>query len=187
MKNFYLSIIYTALILSFNSCKDKEDIGPWREANLNAYQEITRNSVYREIRTETGPRGVFYKILKAGDGTECPLQTSRVRIYYKLSFIDGTVYDQGSTGNNIPASLDVNGNLYGFMVPRGLSYALQNMVVGDRWEIWVPYYLGYGPGGLAYIDDLSYSYGYYRKNTLIKGYTTLIYDIELVGITQYPK
>jgi FKBP-type peptidyl-prolyl cis-trans isomerase len=178
MKNFFSLLIFTALIVSSSSCKNDNKDDVWREANSNAYLAITIKPQYRGLKTETGPTGVYYKIINSGNGTEYPLQTSEVKILYKLSFYDETVFDAGSSQNNEPIKVAVNGTLYGEQIPRGLSFALQNMVVGDKWEIWVPYYLGYGMNGL---------FNSYTYQTIIKGYTTLVYEIELVSITKYPK
>ena len=172
---FYL-LSFTAIILIFSECKKDEDLNAWKESNTNAYNAITKNPDYRALKTSTGPTGVYYKVLKSGTGTEYPIQTSKVNVLYKFSFYNGVVFDPGTGENGIPFLLEVSGSLYGAVLPRGLSFALQNMVVGDKWEIWVPHFLGYGMYGL---QDSYY-------NTIIKGYTTLVYEIELVSIKQYP-
>lgn len=48
----------------------------------------------------------------------------------------------------------------------GFSTALQHMKEGDIWEIWVPWELGYGSSGSGSIP----------------GYTTLVFEIELMEI-----
>ncbi len=40
------------------------------------------------------------------------------------------------------------------------------MKVGDKWEVWMPWKLAYGEAG----------------NSSIQGYTTLVFEIELVSI-----
>lgn len=173
MKNLvYLSAIF-ALIVSVGACKNNEDLNVWREANTAAYDAITKQSDYRALQTITGPSGVYYKVIHSGTGTEYPFQTSKVEVLYKGTYYDGTVFDSGTSGNGIPVEFLLEGqNLI-----RGFSFALQNMVVGDKWEIWIPYYLGYGASGL--------SDSYYQL--VIKGYTTLVFEVELVSITQYPQ
>ena len=166
-----LSLI--VLIASFHACKDDNDTDIWREKNLNAYEAVTKNPDFHALQTETGPSGVYYKIIKTGTGTEYPLQTSNVKVLYKGTYYDGTVFDYGSSLNEIPVEF----SLAGQNLIRGFSFALQQMVVGDRWEIWIPYFLGYGANG--YYDSYSYQ-------LIVKGYTTLIFEVELVSITQYP-
>lgn len=177
-KSFFLPILL-ALLALFNACNSNNTDDVWKVANTNAYDAITKNRDYQQLLTETGPSGVYYKVIQSGTGTEHPIQTSSVKVLYKGYFYDGTVFDSGSSQNGIPQEIGVNGVLYyGTALPRGLSFALQNMVVGDKWEIWIPYYLAYGTSGL--IDSSSYQ-------TIIKGYTTLVYEVELVSITQYPQ
>ena len=169
MKKIFYLLLFSVTIGLFAACNKENDLDGWREANTNAYEAIKKNPEYQPLRTATGPEGVYYKILEQGTGTEHPLQTSEVRVLYKGTYYDGTVFDAGSSGNNIPVKFSTGGTV------RGFSFALQNMVVGDKWEIWIPYYLGYGAIGLS---------DYY--SVIIKGYTTLVFEVELVSITQYP-
>jgi len=46
------------------------------------------------------------------------------------------------------------------------------LVKGDKWEVWVPYELGYGREGST--DD--------SGNLIIPGYSTLVFEIEVVGV-----
>ncbi|MFA7065782.1 MAG: FKBP-type peptidyl-prolyl cis-trans isomerase, partial [Dysgonamonadaceae bacterium] len=48
----------------------------------------------------------------------------------------------------------------------GFSTALQHMKEGDKWEVWIPWQLGYGE----------------RGQSPIPGYTTLVFEIELVEV-----
>jgi peptidylprolyl isomerase/FKBP-type peptidyl-prolyl cis-trans isomerase FklB len=50
----------------------------------------------------------------------------------------------------------------------GFSTALQHMEVGDKWEVWIPWQLGYGAIG----------------QREIKAYSTLVFEIELVDIVR---
>jgi len=172
MKKIFSILSFAVLLFTFIACNKDNEINDWREANTKAYEAITKNSNYRELKTETGPSGVFFKIIKSGTGTEYPLQTSKVKVFYKGSYYDGTVFDKGSSLNDVPVEFPTKDTV------RGFSFALQNMVVGDKWEIWIPYYLGYGANG---------HYDSYTYLLLIKGYTTLIFEVELLSITQYPK
>jgi FKBP-type peptidyl-prolyl cis-trans isomerase len=170
MRNLFYLFIFIAFIASFSACTKDSTDEAWRDANTNAYNNLAKNSAYVALQSETGPSGVYYKAIKSGTGTEYPIQTGKVKVLYKGMYYDGTVFDAGSSGNNVPVEFSLSGTI------RGFSFALQNMVVGDKWEIWIPYYLGYGAGG--------YQSSY---QTLVKGYSTLIFEVELVEITQYPK
>jgi len=195
MKNLLYLLSLTALIVLFNACKKDNNNDAWREANINAFEAISKNPGFSALQTETGPAGIFYKVIKTGTGTEYPFQTSNVKILYKGSYYDGTVFDTGSSTNDIPIEfslipppsfLDTSLLRLSLYTPdnisRGLSFALQNMVVGDKWEIWIPYFLGYGYSGLVLTDSYSYSY-----QTIVEAYSTLIYEVELVSITLYPQ
>ncbi|MDR0507293.1 MAG: FKBP-type peptidyl-prolyl cis-trans isomerase [Dysgonamonadaceae bacterium] len=171
MKGLYLLLI--PVLLSFIACS--EDSGTvdknWKNANDLAYQEIASNNEYRKLVTESGPDGLYYKVLKSGTGTEYPLQTSSVKVLYKGMYYDGTVFDAGTSVSEVPTKFSVAGTV------RGFSFALQNMVVGDKWDIWIPYYLGYG-----YSD----SYDQTTGTLIMKGCTVLHFEVELVEIIKFP-
>lgn len=182
MKKLVYLLIFSALIVSFTSCKDDNKIdAAWRDANLAYYDSIATAPDYKALKrdTEGAPTGVYYHIIKSGERTEhseYPFQTSKVKVRYSGTYYDGTVFFAG-TSNGIATELFVNSQT----IPRGLSFALQNMIVGDVWDICIPYYLGYGASGYTVSDYYSYSY-----QTIIKGYSTLNYKVELVSITLYP-
>ena len=182
MKKIFYFVAISALIATLSACNKDDKNEAWREANVSAYQEITQNPAYKELRTETGPSGVYYKVIKSGTGTEHPLQTSKVNILFKITYYDGSTFSAGTSGNDIPVELGVYEELYsGVYTPRGFSFALQNMVVGDKWELWVPYYLAFGAYGVQ-----DFNYLYFQSISIVKGYTTLVYEVELVSISQYP-
>ncbi|MDR0686019.1 MAG: FKBP-type peptidyl-prolyl cis-trans isomerase [Dysgonamonadaceae bacterium] len=173
MKNLIYFLPLSLLTILFTGCNKSEVDEAWREANGNYYEQIKQNPEYEELKTATGPTGVYRKRLE-GDTIlvkQYPLQTSSVKVLYLGKYYDGTVFDEGS-GTTIPTEF----NLTGGNVIRGFSFALQQMCVGNRWEIVIPYYLGYGESGL--VSDYT---------TLIEGYTTLVFEVELVEIIRYPQ
>ena len=113
---------------------------------------------------------IYCKVLEEGAGSVKPLYTDSVTANYRGKLIplyDGTetVFDQsyqGELNSDIaqPVGFAVDG------VIEGWTTALQHMVEGDRWEVYIPY-------GLAY--------GTYGSNT-IPGYSTLIFDMQLVKV-----
>jgi len=173
MKNLLFVLIITALTVSFTACGGDNSSNVWRNANIAAYDSITKVPGYSEILTPTGPTGVYRKVLNSGTGTEYPLQTSNVKVLYEGTYYDGTIFDVGTSQSNAPVEFSLGGQ----SVVRGFSFALQQMVVGDKWEIWIPYYLGYGSSD--YMDPNTYQ-------IICKAYTTLVFQVELVSITQYP-
>jgi FKBP-type peptidyl-prolyl cis-trans isomerase FklB len=110
----------------------------------------------------TAPDGskteVQYKILKSGAGP-LPKKGDILKLNYEGRLIDGTVFDS-SVQRGIPWTGHANDFIAGWIEP------LQMMRVGDKWRLFIPPSLGYG-------EFVPYNIG---PNS------TLIYDIELLGI-----
>lgn len=104
-------------------------------------------------------QGVLYKVLSIGnnDGVH-PSRRSVVTVHYTGRTINGNVFDS-SCGEN-PLAFRLSDLIEGWII------AIQNMCVGDKWEIYIPSELGYGrfsqPG--------------------IPANSTLIFEIELLSI-----
>ena len=105
------------------------------------------------------PSGLQYKVITPGDGPS-PLKTDKVKVHYKGTLIDGTVFDS-SYDRGQPTSFNVSG------VIKGWTEALLLMQVGSKWELTIPSKLGYGTrGGGGKIPPNS----------------TLLFEVELLGI-----
>ncbi|WP_111641575.1 FKBP-type peptidyl-prolyl cis-trans isomerase [Marinimicrobium alkaliphilum] len=87
----------------------------------------------------TTDSGLQYKVVEEGDGAS-PSADSVVTVHYRGRLLDGTEFDS-SYSRNQPATFDVGG------VIAGWTEALQLMSEGDKWEIYIPSDLAYGPGG----------------------------------------
>ncbi|MDH4274957.1 MAG: FKBP-type peptidyl-prolyl cis-trans isomerase [Gammaproteobacteria bacterium] len=83
--------------------------------------------------------GLQYKVLKKGSGKQ-PKETDTVSVHYKGTLTNGKEFDS-SYGRGQPTEFPVNG------VIKGWGEALQLMHEGDKWQIFVPSELAYGPGG----------------------------------------
>lgn len=107
----------------------------------------------------TTPSGLQYKILTKGTGA-IPADTSKVKVNYKGTLIDGTEFDS-SYKRNEPASFRAN------QVIKGWTEALTLMPVGSKWELYIPYDLAYG-----------------GKETggQIQPFSTLVFEVELLDI-----
>ena len=81
-------------------------------------------------------RGLQYKIITKGTGA-IPADTSKVKVNYKGTLIDGTEFDS-SYKRNEPATFRAN------QVIKGWTEALTMMPVGSKWELYIPQELGYG-------------------------------------------
>lgn len=117
---------------------------------------------------------VYCKILEKGTGSVKPLYSDSVAAHYRGQLIplyDGqkVVFDQSFQGElkedlAVPVTFGLWEGVGG--VIEGWSSALPQMVEGDRWEVHIPYQLGYG---------------IYGRNE-IPGYSALVFDIQLVKI-----
>jgi len=118
-----------------------------------------------ENKTKEGvivlPSGMQYLILEEGTGPK-PKETDVVRVYYKGSLVDGSVFEETPEGE--PVSFPVN------RVIKGWTEALQLMNVGSKWRLFIPYDLAYGTQ--------------LRQGSPIMPYSTLIFDVELLGIEE---
>ena len=113
----------------------------------------------------TTESGLQYKILTKGTG-EIPADTSYVQVNYKGTLIDGTEFDSSykrkdKDGKSQPATFRAN------QVIKGWTEALTMMPVGSKWELYIPYDLAYGSRATG---------------ADIKPFSTLIFEVELVGI-----
>lgn len=105
------------------------------------------------------PQGIYYKVLASGktDGAT-PNRRSVVTAHYTGKTINGKQFDS-SRGGVAPA-FRLSDLIEGWII------AMQQMHIGDKWEVYIPAEKGYGkfsqPG--------------------IPGGSTLIFEIELLGI-----
>lgn len=107
----------------------------------------------------TLPSGLQYKVLVKGEG-EIPQVSEKVFVNYEGRLVDGTVFDASSKHGSKPSEFRPN------QVIKGWTEALTMMPVGSKWQLYVPYELGYGE----------------QEAGTIKPFSTLIFDVELVGI-----
>lgn len=113
----------------------------------------------REPGVKPIDKGIYYKVIKSGNPSgKTPGRSSVVTAHYTGKTINGKTFDS-SRGGVAPAFRLRD------LIP-GWIIALQQMHPGDRWEIYIPAEQGYGrfsqPG--------------------IPGGSTLIFDIELIGV-----
>jgi FKBP-type peptidyl-prolyl cis-trans isomerase FklB len=96
--------------------------------------------------------GLQYKVLRKGDGSFYPTKDSSCECHYEGTLIDGTEFDS-SYARGTPTSFAPN------QVISGWTEAMQLMVEGDKWEMYIPSDMAYGergsppkiPGGSALI------------------------------------
>lgn len=103
--------------------------------------------------------GLQYEVITEGNGTK-PSATDKVKCHYHGTLIDGRVFDS-SVERGQPAVFGVN------QVIKGWVEALQLMSVGSKWKLFIPSDLAYGANGAG---------------ELIGPNTTLVFEVELLGI-----
>lgn len=109
---------------------------------------------------KTTASGLKYQALKQGTGTVSPKPTDTVNVHYHGTLLNGTVFDS-SVQRGEPISFPLNG-----VIP-GWTEGLQLMHVGDKFKFEIP-------PGLAY--------GAASPSPLIPPNSTLVFEVELLGI-----
>merc|ERR1719261_1101442 len=94
----------------------------------------------KETGVVTLPSGLEYKVLEKGSGKYHPTADSPCSVDYEGKLIDGTKFDS-SYDRGEPTTFAPN------QVIPGWTEAMQKMVEGDKWELYIPSNLAYGPGG----------------------------------------
>ena len=129
--------------------------------NLEAGQKFLEENAKREgIIVDT--TGIQYQVLVEGNGPK-PTETSRVKVHYHGTKIDGTVFDS-SVEKGEPAEFQLN------RVIRGWTLGVQKMSVGSKYKFYIPADYAYGvrprPGGAIEPNEV------------------LIFEVELLDIVE---
>ena len=180
------------LTISFTACSEQdeeEEFSNWEAKNtafIDSIAKVARTnaegnwSIYKAyilgdstaLYNGQNEKFIYVQKLENGNGTMHPLFTDSVRVHYFGQLIPSKTYPQGynfdksyvtdvlNEETDVPAAFGVSGNIVGF------ATALQYMVEGDRWKVYIPYQLGYGK------SDAS----------TIPGYSALIFDVKLARV-----
>ena len=113
----------------------------------------------KEAGVKALPKGVYYKVLNEGNPSSAkPTVRSVITAHYTGKTIDGKEFDSSRGG--VPLACRLCDLIEGWIT------AMQEMHIGDKWELYIPAEMGYGkvsqPG--------------------IPGGSTLIFEVELLGI-----
>lgn len=109
---------------------------------------------------KTTASGLQYEVIKEGSGAKPTLQ-DKVKVHYHGTLIDGKVFDS-SVERGQPISFALG------QVIKGWQEGVQLMTVGSKYKLFIPYELAYGERGTGGIP----------------GYSTLIFEVELLGINE---
>lgn len=184
----YLQIALMIFCISavFTSCKDDDDnsddiaVEAYKLENEKAFQAKANDPDYIQVKIAgTGDYFVYAKKLKEGNGQQV-YYTSHVDVYYRGWLATKTreeYFDKREAewdGEPFRCAVspqfvtyNTNGTVKVGSVITGWTIALQNMKVGDKWEVWIPQQLAYGTQDKG--DDIPI-------------YSTLVFEIEVMGV-----
>ena len=128
--------------------------GPWKEENDAFMAKIAQKEGISKLAN-----GVYYEVVTEGTG-EVPADTNLVKVNYEGRLINDTIFDS-SYKRGEPTSFRCN------QVIPGWTEALTHMPVGSKWKVYIPQ---------------DQAYGSREAGGLIKPYSTLVFDIELLSI-----
>lgn len=128
--------------------------------NKTAGETFLAENISKE-GVETTESGLQYIVLKEGNG-EAPAATSRVKVHYHGTRIDGTVFDS-SVDREKPSEFGVN------QVIPGWIEGLQLMKVGSKYKFFIPQELAYGAT---------------PRPGVIKPFDALVFEVELLEIVK---
>ncbi len=131
--------------------------------NKREYMTANKNWLAEKAKEEgvkALDKGIYYKVMASGDPTGThPTPQNIVTVHYTGRTINGKKFDSSHGGT--PPAFRLSDLIKGWIT------AMRQMVVGDKWEVYIPAEMGYGkfsqPG--------------------IPAGSTLIFEIELIGIS----
>ena len=170
-------LLFTVMLMSCNKDDNTDELilENWKQQNEKAFNDLANNPDYTEQKMPGGIASFYYRVIEKGNGKHV-FYNSRAEVYHKGWFVvtnrdynitAGTVFEQKLFDDGVTYKVAISSDAVNTTYPlknTGWSIALQYMVEGDKWEVWIPYRYAYGEEG---------RFG-------IPGYTTLAYEIELV-------
>lgn len=159
-----------ALIVGLGSCSSDVDLAAERrELNEKNFATFATNAEYQRASLPglIGDYYIYIKYLERGaESAPMPKATDKVKMHYKFysltSFLSENPVELQSNLDKEVATLpysEVTGYIPGFQI------ALQNMRVGDKAGVVIPWHLGYG-----------------SQATILPSYSALYYEITLHAI-----
>lgn len=143
-----------SLFDKLNSAKNEKLAATLKEGEDFLEQNKKREGVV------TTSSGLQYEVLQDGTG-EKPKAADKVKCHYHGTLLNGTVFDS-SVQRGQPATFPLN------MVIKGWTEALQLMPVGSKYRLFL---------------HPSLAYGDRQAGSAIAPNSTLIFDVELLGIS----
>ncbi len=182
MKNFKLFSILALMCAALVACSETEEVSEyenWPQRNvlyIDSVANVARANADGKWQVLL-PYGldsskewsneyyVYCHEEVAGAGTTSPNYNDTVQVNYKGELINGLLFDASYSGDFAQAYQPVKMSLASTVM--GFGTAVQHMVAGDKWKVFIPSNLGYGAA----------------TSGVIPGNSTLIFDIDLVSFT----
>lgn len=189
------------LTLAFNACSETDnttdEFPNWQAANEayfdSVYNVAKANATQWQVlpslslapeAVKNNTDNVAVQVIETGAGSERAMQNDTVRVILQgrlkasPGYPEGKVFHQTYVGSDDKTTASASK----IAVPKtvsGLQTALQQMPVGAKWRIYVPYQLGFGSAtGSGTVAPSNVA-------VQVPAYSTLIYTIELVEIIKY--
>lgn len=154
--NIILVVIIVVLVALFLKNSQQNKVAS-AENRIQAAEFLASNKTKEGI-IETAS-GLQYEVLTQGEGDTHPTATSKVKVHYHGTLIDGSVFDS-SVERNSPISFGLN------QVIPGWTEGVQLMTEGAKYRFYIGPDLGYGD----------------RAAGAIKPGSLLIFEVELLKI-----
>ena len=142
-----------------------------KQASGDPSWKVIRNWTLDENSAKHSYDHIVVHVLQSSGETVKPYSTDSVRVHYSGRLLPSRSYKLGyEFDKSYKGEFDVNTAIptkfYVTEMVDGVTTALLNMNLGDRWEVYIPADMGYGK----------------RPLPGIPGASTLIFDIELLAI-----
>lgn len=132
------------------------------EMSNEAYKQANKEWIAlksKEDGVKALPKGIFYKVITEGNkASATPNVRNVITAHYTGKTIDGKQFDSSRDG--VPLACRLSDLIEGWII------VIQQMHIGDRWEVYIPAEMGYGK----------------FSQPDIPSWSTLIFDIELISI-----
>ncbi|MBR2272545.1 MAG: FKBP-type peptidyl-prolyl cis-trans isomerase [Fibrobacter sp.] len=145
------------LLLQMQKKKEADDKAQAQKALDEQTKFFAENA--KDTTVKKTPKGVQYKMLKAGAGIS-PKTGDKVQVHYVGSLLDGTEFDN-SVKRGEPLEFPVDA------VIEGWQDLLQVMKEGDKVKAWIPSALAYGEAGVP---------------PMIPANAMLVFEVELLKV-----
>ena len=155
MKFIVLIIVISLVVFFINRNANNKKLALENIAEGNKF--LAENKAVEGV-IETAS-GLQYQVLIKGDGEEHPNASSKVKVHYHGTLLDGSVFDS-SVERGQAISFGLN------QVISGWTEGVQLMVVGDKFKFFIPAALAYGNNSAGKITPGS----------------TIVFEVELLEI-----